>query len=165
MDSVGPIIILYVVGAVLIAAELVIPSHGLLTIGSLVSFALAVYFTFDQNQTVGTVAAFGCVLFVPTMLFLGLKYVTRLPMGNHIAPPNPTRDEVALSFRQDEYRRFVGVSGKSLGPLRPSGVCEFDGCRIQCVAESGMIDAGKCVRGVDFQMGALKVRLDDSPST
>lgn len=165
MDSIGAILFLYFVGFVLIAAELFLPSHGMLTIGALVCFGLAVFHTFGHNQTAGMLAAIGCVVFVPTVLLLGIKYVAHLPMGNQLAPPNPTRDEVGAAFDQSECQQFVGVAGQTVTPLRPVGVCEFNGRRIQCVAESGMIDAGTKVRGVGLQMNALEVRSEDSLSS
>ncbi len=162
MDSVGVILLLYIAGVVLIAAELVLPSHGLLTIGSLVCFGLAVFETFGHNRTLGAFAALGCVIFVPTMLFLGIKYVTHLPMGNQFAPPNPTREEAGAAFDQSECAQLVGVKGRAVTTLRPIGVCEFNGRRIQCISESGMIDVGQTVSGVGLQMNTLEVRLDES---
>ncbi|MCA9251919.1 MAG: hypothetical protein R3E58_15945 [Phycisphaerae bacterium] len=164
MDSVGVILLLYLAGVVLIAAELVLPSHGLLTIASLVCFGMAVYATFGHNRTLGAIAAIGCVVFVPTMLFLGIKFVTYLPMGNQFAPPNPTREEAGPAFDRSECEQFVGAQGRAVTPLRPIGICEFNGRRVQCVSESGMIDAGQPVNGVGLQMNTLEVRLDESQS-
>jgi membrane-bound serine protease (ClpP class) len=164
MDSVGIIVLLYLAGIVLISAELVLPSHGLLTIASLLCFGLAVFETFGHNRTLGAIAAIGCVVFVPTMLFLGIKFVTYLPMGNQFAPPNPTREEAGTAFDQSACEQFVGAKGRAVTPLRPVGVCEFNGRRVQCVSESGMIDVGQPVSGVGLQMNTLEVRLDDRRS-
>ncbi len=164
MDSIGVILLLYIAGIVLIAAEMVLPSHGLLTIASLVCFGLAVFETFGHNRTLGAFAAIGCVVFVPTMLFVGIKYITYLPMGNQFAPPNPTADEVGAAFDQTECAKFVGAKGRAITPLRPIGVCEFNGRRIQCVSESGLIDVGQTVSGVGLQMNTLEVRLDEPQS-
>ncbi|GJM26191.1 MAG: hypothetical protein DHS20C16_26060 [Phycisphaerae bacterium] len=164
MDSVGVILLLYLAGIILIAAELVLPSHGLLTIASLVCFGLAVFETFGHNRTLGAFAAIGCMVFVPAALLLGIKYVAYLPMGDQFAPPNPTPGETGTAFSQCEGEQFVGAKGRVITPLRPIGVCEFNGRRIQCVSQSGMIDVGQTVSGVGLQMNTLEVRLDDTQS-
>ncbi len=165
MDSVGTIFFLYVAGVVLISAELFLPSHGMLTIAALVCFGVAVYHTFGQNQTLGVVAALGCIVFVPAALLLGIKYVTYLPFGNQFAPPNPTAEQTGTAFDENEdSAQLVGQSGKAITPLRPVGICEFNGRRIQCVSESGVIDPGQIVRGVGVQMNTLEVRPDESRS-
>lgn len=165
MDSVGAIFFLYFVGVMLIAAELLLPSHGMLTIAALVCFGVAVYHTFGQNQTLGIVAALGCIVFVPAALLLGIKYVAYLPFGDHFAPPNPTQAQIGDAFdNDDDSAELVGQSGKAITPLRPVGICDFSGRRIQCVSESGVIDPGQIVRGVGVQMNTLEVRPEDSRS-
>ena len=158
MDHVGIITLLYIAGVLLLAAELFIPSHGLLTIGALTCLGVAVYHTFARSTTAGVVGTVCCVLLVPTILLLGVKYVRYLPMGNRLAPPNPTAADVGPAFDRTACEALIGKTGRAVTPLHPVGICDFDGRRVQCVAESGMIDAETIVVGIGLQMHNLAVR-------
>jgi membrane-bound serine protease (ClpP class) len=59
-----------------------------------------------------------------------------------------------------------GRVGQTISPLRPSGVVEFDGRRIDALSEGPMIDAGLWVKCVDVKPGKVFVRLvetNDAP--
>lgn len=158
MDHVGVITLLYLAGAVLLVAEIFIPSHGLLTIAALSCMGVAVYLTFARSTTGGIIGTVCCLVAVPTVLLLGIKYVQHLPMGDRLAPPNPTAADVGPAFPPQETAVLVGKTGKAVTPLHPIGVCDFDGRRVQCVAESGMIEAGTHVIGVGMHLNNLTVR-------
>ncbi|MCB9867367.1 MAG: serine protease [Phycisphaerales bacterium] len=158
MDSTVIIALLYVAGVALLIAEVFVPSHGLLTIGSLVCLGFAVYQTFLHTTTGGAIGLIASVLLVPTVLLLGIKNVHRLPMGKYLAPPNPEARVGRESGRMGDPVDFVGAVGRSLTPLRPVGIVEFNGQRVPCVAESGIIDAGQSVIGIEVHMSNLAVR-------
>jgi len=158
MESTGFIVVLYFAGLLLLVAELVLPSHGLLTLASLTCFGFAIYRTFEINTTVGTVGLIGALLLVPTVLLAGIKYVDKLPLGNRLAPPNPDSTRASGMVDHDDYALLVGRMGKAITPLRPVGFCEFDGQRVSCVAEAGIIDAGIEVVGVEVRLSNLSVR-------
>ena len=44
-------------------------------------------------------------------------------------------------------------------PLRPVGMCDYAGQRVECVAEGGYIDKGKKVKIIDVQSTQLTVRM------
>jgi membrane-bound ClpP family serine protease len=165
MDGYGLIILCYALGVILLLAEVVIPSHGLLTVAAIVCLVIAVLKTFSQNPTAGVTAAVICVLFVPTVLIVAIKTLPRLPMGRHVAPPNPepVRDEDL--YPAEELRSLVGKFGRALTPLRPVGTCEFAGRRITCVAEGGLIDQDTLVQGCGLNGKDLIVRPKTPEST
>jgi membrane-bound ClpP family serine protease len=158
VDSIGVIITLYIAGLILLGLELFIPSHGLLTILALVCLGFAVVGTYARDMTTGLVATGICVVTIPTVLLLGIKYVHRLPMGKHLAPPNPMPAEARPAFDSSDYVIFVGKTGRAVTALRPVGVCEFGGRRVQCVAESGIIDPDTTVVGTEMRLHNLVVR-------
>ena len=47
--------------------------------------------------------------------------------------------------------------------LRPSGVTEFDGRRVDTLSEGPLIEAGQWVRCVDVRAGKVIVRPADKP--
>jgi len=158
MDSTAVIVVLYVAGALLLVAEVFVPSHGLLTVGALICLGVAVYHTFGRTTTGGAIALIACITLVPAVLLLGIKNVHRLPLGDRLAPPNPPAQRTQYETDQQRCAALLGHVGRSVTPLRPVGICEFDGERINCVAESGIIDARQVVVGVGVQLNNLVVR-------
>ena len=55
-------------------------------------------------------------------------------------------------------------TGKTVSPMRPSGVVEFDGQRVDAMTEGTMLDAGVWVRCVEVKAGKVIVRQMDTPA-
>lgn len=61
-----------------------------------------------------------------------------------------------------ERKQYLGKTGSVLTPLRPTGVIEIDGERLEVVTEGGFIAAGSRVRVVAMDRRRYFVRLDES---
>lgn len=67
--------------------------------------------------------------------------------------------------RESEYRsRYLGKVGVAVTPLRPTGIAEIDGERIEVVTEGAFIAAGSGVRVVAMDRRRYFVRLTDTVS-
>ena len=62
-----------------------------------------------------------------------------------------------------ELEQLRGRYGRALSDLRPSGVAEFDGKRVDVLSEGLMILAGAWVRCIDVKSGRVLVRKVDAP--
>jgi len=156
------IVVLYALGAAILVAEIFLPSHGILSVAGLGFLGVAVYLTFRQSTPAGYVAIVILIAVLPTMAILAVKYWHRTPVGRRIAPPNPTlTEEDTAGVRLAELQPLVGQVGQSLTPLRPVGTCEFNGRRVECVAEMGMIERGTTVEAVGIRNRTLVVRPCD----
>lgn len=158
MDTTAFIALLYVAGIALLVAEIFVPSHGLLTLGAIACLGVATYRTFEHSTGGGIVSLLLCIILVPTVLYLGIRNIHRLPMGAELAPPNPERAPTEYDREKSRSATMIGRQGRALTPLRPVGYCVFDGQRVACVAESGIIDAGRAVIGIDLRVHNLVVR-------
>ena len=158
MSDVSILIVLYAVGVLFLVGEIFIPSHGILTLAGLGFLIAAVVKTFNYGgREVGTVAVFACLIFLPAFAFLAIKYWPKTGIGRRIAPPNPTLTSADTSVPVEELQRHIGQLGRTVSPLRPVGICEFNGRRISCVAEFGMVEAGMDVEGIGIKGGNLSV--------
>jgi membrane-bound ClpP family serine protease len=84
-------------------------------------------------------------------------------MGRYISPPNPVlgeKDRMPVA----ELEQFVGRVGRTLTPLRPVGTCEFEGRRVECLAEYGMIERNVRVEGVRLVDRSLSVKPTADPA-
>ncbi len=149
MSDMVILILLYGVGVLMLLAEIFIPSHGVLTVASLGFLTAAIVKTFSYGgRDAGIVAVFACAVFLPAFAFVAVKYWRRTPIGRRIAPPNPIVTSADTGVPVEEMSRLIGRTGRSATPLRPVGICEFNGRRISCVAEFGLIEAGATVEAI-----------------
>ena len=84
--------------------------------------------------------------------------------GNRLIP-NPEDDRTMANMPANmQLEPLKGRIGKTASPLRPAGIVDFDGKRIDCVTEGMMIDAGQWVRCVEVKTGRVVVRQIDKPN-
>ncbi len=165
MEQVGTILILYLVGAGLLVAEIFIPSYGILTVAGLGVFGTAIYFTYQENPTAGHVSVILSLIFLPTMGFLSIKYWHQTPVGKLISPPNPVVTAADTGDWEAKLSPYVGKIGRSLSQLRPVGTCEFDGERLECIAEMGVIDRDQPVKAIAVRGRNLSVAVAEDSAT
>jgi membrane-bound serine protease (ClpP class) len=78
--------------------------------------------------------------------------------------PSPEEDATLASTpARLELEELRGRIGRTLSALRPSGVCDFDGRRVDTITEGMMVEPGQWVRCVDVQAGKVVVRPVDKP--
>jgi membrane-bound serine protease (ClpP class) len=158
MEDVSVTLLLYLLGIALLVLEIFLPSHGVLTITGLGFLGAGIYYAFRLGAGVGYAALLFAIILLPAFVIVAVKYWYRTPIGKRVAPPNPTITEETLGFRTDELAALVGQTGRCLTPLRPVGSCEFNGRRIQCMAESGVVESGAQVRAIATRGRDLIVR-------
>lgn len=151
MGDIGFITLLYGIALVLLLAEIFIPSHGVLTVAGLGFLIAAVVKTFQLSTTAGVTATLACAVLLPTAAVIAVKIWPHTPIGRMISPDNPVVSSRDVGVDVDVMKSMIGRTGRSLSPLRPSGMCDFDGHRFPCVAEMGMIG-----RGVEVYVVGIK---------
>ena len=145
------ICLLYLVGCALLIIELFLPAHGLLGILGLGVLGFGLYESYGRSEVVGLISLAVLAVLLPTGLVVAVKNWHRTPVGRRISPPNPqltSRDRMPV----DHLKPLIGSVGRTLTLLRPVGTCLFDGHRVECTAEYGMIEKnveGEAVRLVD----------------
>jgi len=160
MSEVMVIALLFTAGVLVLIAELFIPSHGVLGVlgaGLLIAGVVQTY-RFGGERA-GTIAGLACVAALPAFAVAAVKIWPKTWIGRRIVPPNPVASHRDTSVPVDELSRYIGKTGKAMSPLRPVGVCEFDGRRVSCIAEFGMLDAGATVEATRVISGQLAVQV------
>ncbi len=64
-----------------------------------------------------------------------------------------------------ELEQLRGKVGRTLSSLRPAGVVDFDGRRIDTLTEGMMVEPGQWVRCIDVKAGRVIVRPVDKIDT
>ena len=142
---------LFAVAAVLVLAEALLPTHGVLGVGAALATVAGVVVCYVIDFWLGTGVFFGLVLATPLLGALAVKVWPHTPVGRRVTLP-PVRNDPPPS------RLAVGQAGTTVSELRPIGIVEFDFDRVEAVSEHGMIAPGHRVKVIAVQNGRPTVR-------
>jgi membrane-bound serine protease (ClpP class) len=152
------------VGLVLLLAELVLPTHGVLAMLGLAAIVVGTAFTFHDSAATGFKTLLAVVIGLPLLASLALYIWPRTPMGKRFILQAPDDDDaVAGNPVMLELEQLRGKFGRTLSALRPCGVVDFGGKRVDTVTDGAMIEPHQWVRCVDVKAGRVLVRAVDKP--
>ena len=157
--------VLIVAGFLLLAGELFIPTSGTLFVASVVCIAAGIGMTFYYGSAgIGLVTLIGVFILFPIVGSILLHYWPRTRIGKQLFLSRPDADATMASLPVNlELERLRGRCGRTVSDLRPSGVTDFDGWRVDTITEGMMVDAGQLVRCVDVRAGKVIVRPIEKP--
>ena len=151
--------VLYLICAALIVAEVFIPSGGLISIFAIICVIGGIIACFSVNTFVGILGIIVAIIMIPGLFILGYKILPKTRFGKNITLAPPERPEGDAVPDTSSLKRLLGEIGIVISPLRPVGMCNFSGQRLECVAESGYVDKGKKVKVIKIESTQLTVRL------
>lgn len=152
-------IFLYFVTAVLILAEIFIPSGGLISICAMACLIGGVTIFFNRSIAVGMAGVGVAVVMIPSVVIFAYKIFPKTRFGKSVTL-TPSERKIGDAIPDSpELKEMVGVEGVVVTPLRPVGMCEFEGHRVECVAESGYVENEKKVKVIHVEGSQLTVRV------
>src|SRR5262245_10104403 len=161
----GWALLFIVIGFFLLVAEVFIPSGGILFILSifLIGLGIVTIFYLPESQGGGTMPgliALGAVfLLIPVVVAAGFYYWPRTPFGKRFFLTSPEEEATMASMPEYlELEPLRGQMGKTVTPLRPSGVTLIEGHLVDTKTEGIFVEAGQWVRVVDVRAGQVTVR-------
>ncbi len=152
-------ILLFAAAVVFLVAELFVPAHGLLailcgflTLGGIIT-------CFYIGPVFGTVSILAVMVFGPLLLFTGVRYYPKSPVGRRILMSQPNPDSIkGFSDHRKELADMVGRAGVAVTTLRPAGVCAFEERRLASVSEGMIITSGTRVVVIGVSGAQVVVR-------
>ena len=143
---------------ILLVAEVFIPSGGLIGITAAFCLVYSLWLAFRQSYAVGMKFLAADVVLLPTALALAMYLWPKTPLAKRVflRPPGP--EEIEVSHSPHRLDHLIGQIGRALTPMRPSGVVDFDGRRLDAMSEGELIDPGTLVQAVRVRSGHLVVR-------
>lgn len=151
-------IFLYFACAALIIAEVFVPSGGIISIFSLACLIGGIAIFFSHSTTAGWVGIGIAVVMIPMVLIVIYKVFPKTRFGKSVTLTPPQRQAGDAIRDTEELKKMLGAVGEVITPLRPVGMCDFSGRRVECVAEGGYVDKGKKVKIIEVQSTQLTVR-------
>ncbi len=160
MDLLLPISLI-IVGLGLILLEVyLVPGLNVVGVFGFVVILFGIGYAFSEGGAMGGVYAVIGTVVVGGGMFYWLW--TSGAWDRFILATNLKGDE-ADAVRESEHRaRYLGKTGTAVTPLRPTGVAEIEGERIEVVTEGEFIAAGSRVRVVAMDRRRYFVRLADA---
>ena len=148
------IIFLLAAGLILVIVEVFLPS-GLFGVAGGMCLLVAIGMTYtDYGITAGT-WLLGAVLMATVMgLILWVKYFPKTPTGRRMMLSETSAN---LSPEQN-YVALLGKRGVVRSALRPAGVAEIEGKRLDVLTEGGMIEPGANVEVIVVDGTKIVVR-------
>jgi len=152
-------IFLYLIAAVLLIAEIFVPSGGVITICALAALAGGIAIFFKTSTAAGWIGVVIAVIMVPSVLIFAYRLFPKTSFGKSVVLAPPVRQKGDAIADTPTLKNLLGKTGIVTAPLRPVGICDFSGQRFECVAESGYIEKEKTVEVIKVQGTQLTVRL------
>lgn len=142
-----PMILLFAIGIVFLAVEVLVPGAILGSIGALLMLGGCVLAFMDYGTGGGVIALLGCLTLASLVFYFEFKILPKTKLGKR-AFLTAEITGVAAAFG-DEARAMIGKSAQALTMLSPSGYIIVDGQRYEAFCQSGQAAAGSSLQVVD----------------
>ena len=123
-------IILQLIGVVVIIAEIILPSGGILSIAALGVFGYSLFIVFNEiSITIGFSFVAADLILIPVLVIVGLKLLARSPVTLR---KTLSRKE-GVSSQSSELDSYIDMEGTAVTDLRPAGTAVINGKRVDVV--------------------------------
>ena len=150
-------VVLLILCAILLVFEIFIPSLGLLTATALLCLAGGIYIFFQVSTTVGWIGVWTAVVLIPAVWVIVYKLLPKTSIGR-VLELKKVEQAMGGIPDQEHLESLMGQSGIVLTPLRPVGMCEFEGNKIVCVADTGYVEKQTPVKVIHVEGNKVTVR-------
>ena len=146
-------LIALIVGYALLVVEMCVPGFG---VPGILGIALSVLGLFGMQPTpaqgLTLVCVFVLLLLIALVICLHSLSRGRLSKSRLVLSAVSTRSD-----GDGDLSRFIGMTGTAHTPLRPAGIAELDGARLNVVTEGDFIERGAPVRVVRVDSNRIVV--------
>ena len=133
-----PSAVCVLLGMILIIVEVFLPGFGLPGIGGIVLVGAGVVMV---GMHFGSLTAVGTLLVIIAVLAVLISWVLRqASRGGGKRSDLFLQERDDLRTQQEDMKVLVGKSGTTTSVLRPAGIGDFDGVRLNVVTEGGFIE-------------------------
>lgn len=130
-------VILQLVGVLVIIAEIIIPSGGILSILAVGLFGYSLYIVFSQvSASAGMVFVMADIIIIPILVYFGIKILAKSP----VTLRTRLSKKDGVTSQDLEQSRYLGMEGRAATDLRPSGVAIINQKRIDVVTRGEYLE-------------------------
>ncbi len=152
-------IALLIFGVALIVVEVYfVPGFNFVGVIGALFILFAIGYSFTAKGILG-----GGIMLAGAVAAVGLSFYFMFQTGawnRFILKTNLRKDDDTVSREREHRSKYLGKIGVAVSPLRPTGIVEIDGERIEVSTEGEFISSGSAVRVVAMDRRRYFVRLD-----
>ncbi len=148
-----------IVGTVMFAIELYVPGFGFFGISGIVCYVIAIIMTARTvEEFFAMLVILLAVLAVLTTVVLVLFSKGKVPRS--IVLQDSISEKATGVQAENDITLFVGMRGKAVSALRPSGICDINGVRLDVITEGEYIEINTPVIVTKVEEGRLIVKQE-----
>lgn len=151
-------IILQLAGILVIMAEIIIPSAGILSLMAmgLIGYSLYIVYTGFSSTTVAFFIAFDIII-IPILVITGLKLLARSPVTLRY---RLSRDD-GVTSQSPELADYIDAEGIAVTDLHPAGMAVINGKKLDVVSRGDYIDKGSQLVVTEVTANQIIVRFKE----
>jgi membrane-bound ClpP family serine protease len=154
-------VLLQLLGVIVVLAEFIVPSAGMLAIAALALLGYSIYYAFAEVSAFAGIIVIGAdIVVLPLAVLLGGKLLSRSPLALRSA----LRSTEGAQAQREDLTTYVGKCGTTVSILRPSGIASIDGRRIDVMARGDFIDRATAVTVVAVEGNQIIVARSTQPA-
>jgi membrane-bound ClpP family serine protease len=130
-------VFLQLVGILVIIAEIILPSGGILSILATGLFGYSLYLVFTNiSASAGMAFIIADLIIVPILLYFGIKFLAKSP----VTLRTKLSREDGVTAQSSDQNDYLGSVGLAITDLRPSGVATIDDQRLDVVTRGEYLE-------------------------
>ncbi len=150
---------LFILGLVLLGAEMFIPGFGIFGIGGIISIFVSFFLVLGGNQNAFFWLAMSLVVSI-VLFFLVIKKLTPGLFGSRFILKNTESRQEGFSSNPD-YEEYIDKIGMTTTQLKPGGTADFDGMKLDVLTYGEFVQPNKKVQVVKVEGNKLFVKTID----
>jgi membrane-bound serine protease (ClpP class) len=148
-------ILLQLAGILVIIAEFIIPSAGILTVLSIGVFGFSLYLVFaNVSATTGLTFLIFDILLIPVVLFIGIRFLAASPAT--LKATLSSKD--GSSSQPPEWSQLPGANGEAITDLHPAGTAVINGKRHDVISRGEYISKGSPITVINVDSNRIVVK-------
>jgi len=150
-------IILFAVGLLLLLAEIFfIPGFGLAGIGGIAAILTSIFLTFGNivQATYSILIALGVSVIG---FFLLIKYIPSTRAWRKFILSTEQKKELGYTVGTKDLKRLTGKEGITITPLRPSGIIEVNGKKLNALTQGEYVDSNTKIKIISVEGNKIVV--------
>jgi len=159
-DSLLYPIILQLVGVVVIIAEIIIPSGGILAIAAIAVFGYSLFIVFNEiSMAIGFLFVASDLIMIPVLVIVGLKLLARSP----VTLRKTLSSKEGVTSQSSDLESYIGTQGNAATDLRPAGIAVINGKRVDAVTRGDYLEKDDAIIVTAVTGNQIIVRKIDKP--
>lgn len=130
-------LVLQLIGVLVVIAEVILPSGGLLSLVAIGIFSYSLYSAYlEAGRTAALVLAGIDLVMLPILIVTAFKMLARSSLTLH----TELKRTGGVSSQAADLGKYAGLEGKTVTTLRPSGTAILAGHRVDVVSQGDFIE-------------------------